>query len=1274
MGTLDEIQQLQDGEFHLLGDALLRRLDPRYRLLRTHGLNDRGESIKGQPDSYVGDTAATCRVAVCYTVQREGWWNKVVADVREAVAASPMVEEVVVVLPHNVDRAGPKDKSIDWLSSARAAAGNAKLRVIDGRDISRRLDSDDQDLRHDYLGIPYSRLSGPSILAGCQRASLKVIDSITASGRYDPERYVQRTADGELYRLWQAATRQGVGDDSENSPIRLIALVNDSGVGKTSLVCEFTRRLGMVLPVLLVEARDLQFGTEDSLVAFVIQAIQGVLDPIARVIEEAALCKHLNGSVVLTVVLDGLDEAHEPEAVRRAITQWLRSNLGQSSILIVTSRREFWRTCVDPRWARWMPPSAPEDRSPVSVAERTHIERTDPVVGIKVPDRFSEDEFEAAWLRAGLPRQELLTFPDEVRLELRHPFTLRVFLDLRSQGAPLPRTLTRAAILESWLNRRLDAEELPGERITRSQFQQALRVVASGVAETNSGSVSVDELPGVPRFDPAHPPGPVIQRLIGANILETVPSQSDRVRFSIEAVQDFYRAEADIEEIKNDPRRMAETYSCLTFTAASPRLERIGYGSLDERVRDEFARHMAELNARMAAVLLSVAPDQFSSDTRAMIADALGRQIPERHHVRAAMAISLLADMDCQESAEVLASYFLLPSEIPRHLTSLGATAFSKLGYLPAAQFVYRWHWFGLVSNTETYYFKELLGIFRGTNADFRNALAEQALQQISYPSGTQGHAKAVSVLAHLGDRRLLANLETRLAENGLLASYENHALIALGTDSAGALFAQSVMAVGGKLTGLPDDQANHDARRRIIDLVHFTTRDIRYLLTSAFEPHLRRLIEDASQDVSWIASDLAQRGLVASLLYPAAVAANRRHRTESEHRDQRVCVSTDLWLGWWSQSTDLQVRRRILRLLPLNPSPEVEKILIECLDSPDLCGCAAKALGDYGVVRSAARLREILANGITAGDSWSKSSAAHALGNLLDEAAVPVLEETAATHPDEHVIQEAVSSLGVIGSPETEHALERLLQCGKGQEFEDMVLDALLLCGSRSAVATVVSRAKSRQDGPHWLCERLARIEGTRGWRRGEYYTHIHTDELVDYLATNYHVGSPEQAWELGEAFRQIDSPAVRGLLRKWTELRGSAQDLVIRENGRRRLSDICFEELRDRGDESAIEYTLDERRDNDDHVYILVTADFLRPFPATVVAERLRLRLAAATTPSETVRMLALLGRFGETIDAELASRFQDHSDDLVANVACEAMLRLSDPMLVPEHWRAI
>jgi len=118
--------------------------------------------------------------------------------------------------------------------------------------------------------------------------------------------------------------------------------------------------------------------------------------------------------------------------------------------------------------------------------------------------------------------------------------------------------------------------------------------------------------------------------------------------------------------------------------------------------------------------------------------------------------------------------------------------------------------------------------------------------------------------------------------------------------------------------------------------------------------------------------------------------------------------------------------------------------------------------------------------------------------------------------------------------------------------------------------------------------------------------------------------------------------------------------------------MSDICYEELRDRGDESAIGYTLDEHTDHKDGIYVSLAADLLSPFPTEAVAEHIRLRLTTATTISETLRMLALLGRFGEPVDAELASRYQDHPDDLVANIACEVMLRLRDPMLVPDRWR--
>lgn len=1273
MSTLDKIQQLTDGQFHRLGDDLLRRFGARYRRLRTHGLNDRGESIKGQPDSYVGETAATCSVAVCYTVQRSGWWNKVVQDVREAVAASPMATEVVVAIPHNADRDGPRDKTLDWLSEARAAAGKATIRVIDGREMSQLLDTDHQDLRHEHLGIPYSRLSGASILAGCRTASLATIASIMSSGRYDPDRYSHRSADQELYRLWQSAYWRSDSGDRRVDPVRLIALVNDSGVGKTSLVCEFTRTLGTVLPVLLVQARDLMFGTEDGLVAAIIHAMQGFLDPSARVIEEAALSKLLAGSVPLTVVLDGLDEAHNPEAVRRAITFWLRSTLCQVSIVIVTSRREFWRTCLDSSWVRWMPRPNPDDRSSVKVADYSQVETRDPTAGIRLPDRFDEGELEAAWIRAGRTRSELVLLPDDARDELRHPFTLRVFLDLWKREEHSPSTITKAALLERWLNHRLDAEMFPRERITRSHVQQSLQMVASRIAEASDGTVSVDALAEVPRFDPTHPPGPVLQRLIEAGILETLPKQPDRIRFTIEAVQDFYRAEADVEDIQGDPRRMAAAFSQLPFTTAYPRLVRIGYRLVGEDVRHEFIQRLLEADLRKAAVVVRAQPECYAGEVRASITGKLGAQITGRHRVRAAMAITLLGDLNCHEATEALAKHLLPPANVHDYLKSVGATAFTKLGYAPAAAFVYRWEWFG-VGGGDTYYYRELLASIRAATSEFRLALAEQAVRPLANATGTTEHVKAVTVLAYLGDGRLVDHLATRLAANGLLDNYENHALIALGSDAAGALFARSVNAVGDHLALLPNDHANHDARNKLFRMVCFLKSDVRYLLTTAFEPHIQLLIADANRDVSSVASNLANRAGSEPLLYAAAQAASKRNGSFELDHGQRNRVNPDMWLKWWQQSTDVALRRKLLTLLPRYPNSEIEEVLLDCLDSPELRGTGARCLGDYGAIRSSPRLREILAEAATAND-WDKAEVAKALGDLRDESAVPFLEKFAAEHWDDWGVRQAIASLGWIGTSGAESALERLHQLQKGDDFDNALFEALLGCGSPSAIAKVIEGSRSRQDGLKWLYGRLRDFSWLRGWRRGEYFTHIHTPELVGYVESHCEPSSPEQNWSLGWPFDQIDSPEVRALLRKWGNRRGSAEDPLVGESGKRRISDVCYQELRERGDISAIGYTLDERsEERDDHEYVALVANRLRTFATAAVAEQLRSRLNAATTVSETLRMLALLGRFGQPADADLASRFVDHADDLVANVACEAMLRLSEPLLVPDRWREI
>jgi HEAT repeat protein len=1268
MSTLDELQRLEDGPFHQLCDDLLRRLESRYRRLRTHGINPQGVSIKGQPDSYVGETANTCTIAFCYTVQRAGWWNKVVDDVKEAVAASPGVREIVAAIPHNADRDGPKDKSIDWLGAARAAAGQATLRVVDGREIAGYLDRDHQDLRFEHLHIRYSRPSGQSILASCRQANEEAIAELVTSGRYDPGRYASRDADRDLFRFWQRVLRsERKAGSSGREPTRLIPLVNDAGVGKTSLLATFVRSLSSVLPAVLLQARNLSFASEDSLVAHVIHVLQGVLEPEARLGEEAAITHHLAASTPLTVVLDGLDEARDAASARRAISYWLKSRLGQLSVLVTSSRPEFWKLCVDRGWTRWMHNEAPDDRTPVATSKRSSVEPTDPTNGIPLPGRFSEDELEVAWVRAGRSREELYALPEETRQEFRHPFTLRVYLDLLQGSSVPPGLTTRAGLLEAWLNRRLDAEAVPDERLTRQQFQEALRIIAIRLAEAGAGSLAVDELSGVPRFDPPRPPGPVVERLIAANILESVPGHPDRIRYTVQAVQDFYRAEAEVVVIEATPSQVAERFGKLRFTEAYPRLARLGQLLVNQEARHEFADCLADADARMAAVVLRVDPARYTQQVRQKVVDELGRQIGSRHRVRGAFAIHMLSNLRCEESCECLADRLLPPAQPHAHMKTVGAVAFAKLGCKAGVESVYRWPWFGFPGD-DSYYFKDMLAVMRGGDAEFKAGLAEYALRRLGAASGQKEHVRAVTVLAYLGDDRLASHLNDRLTENDSLLEYENHALIALGAAEAGEVFLRSVIGTAGNISELGYENGGA-IRYRLHSQVSSASSDHEYLCTPQFDPYIAKLADDASQEVASHGFDLAVRSGRPSLVRHAILTQARRKWFSRSRDEVRGAMPPDTWLGWWRELTDVGIRRTLLAYLPVIPNAEIEQVLIDCLDSPEFRGQAALHLGHFGCYRAAAYLRQIIQD--TAGEvrASEKGEAATALGLLRDETSLEQLRSLAEAHPRTYLGLTAVHNIGFIGTKEAEDALGKLL----GTEVDKQhIAGALICCGSPSAVSKAVDLARSRVDGPKWLCVCMRRAFWTRGYHRGEFYTHISTAALVDFLASAEK--DVENKWDLLHAFEQIDSEEVRELLRRWAGRQGTAADAVVRDTDQLRMSVLCYDELLKRGDEYAIEHYLSYRSDQEDFIYVRLAVDNLGHFPSSQVTKELRRRLASAQDNSGIARLLALLGQFGDSGDEELIRPFLDHADDLVANVACESLLRLTDPLLVPEKWREL
>jgi hypothetical protein len=164
------------------------------------------------------------------------------------------------------------------------------------------------------------------------------------------------------------------------------------------------------------------------------------------------------------------------------------------------------------------------------------------------------------------------------------------------------------------------------------------------------------------------------------------------------------------------------------------------------------------------------------------------------------------------------------------------------------------------------------------------------------------------------------------------------------------------------------------------------------------------------------------------------------------------------------------------------------------------------------------------------------------------------------------------------------------------------------------------------------------------------------------------------ENKWLLIRAFEAIDGEEVRVLLRRWASRGGSAADPVVRDDDQLKMSRLCYTELMGRGDVSAVPYFVDERADEEDHIYVHLAADSLSYFPSGAVASELRRRIVALRNDSRVVCLLSLLGRFGDCSDEGLIVQFLDHPDDYIANVSCESLLRLTDPTLVPENWREL
>ncbi len=1244
--TLEALQRLDDGAFHRLCDALIRRWDVRYRDLQPHGINDRDQSIRGQPDSFVGNTASDCSIAACYSTERgRGWARKTIDDVGEAIKACARVEEILVATPRDVSRDLDKAERKTWTSELRSVAGKARVRVVGGRLLATWLDRDHLDLRWEYLGIPYSRLALPALIESARDSSRRVLERLINLGRYVPALYSVRRADRELYDRWQVAC-----DPNHYTERRatLVPVVSPAGMGKTSLVAHFVSTFGGPLPVLFLEGRRLSFTDEQTLVRAVIGELQGVLSPERRVQEEAALVHLLGEEHRLTIAVDAIDEARAPaRQVVQAIEFWLDSRLGRASVLIVTSRPDFWRLLGPERWQRSQVHGPQLETNGWREFDADHPPRADD----SFPRRFTANELGEAWQRAGRHQPELYALPVHVREALTHPFTLRAYLKLIA-SAPRPELSTQAGIFSAWINERLEAEADVSLRLTARELQAALDWTARTLDERAARWLAIHDFVEAPRFNVHEPPGPVIDRLVSAGLLEAHPDDPGLIGFAEEAVFDHFLASADAEDVTRDRAGTIERLKVLPFTRARHRVERLS--TIGIAAHEEFVRELGKADPTLAAVAVGADPQHIIPALRSNVADAIGSVLSARLRVDAAFALELLGRMGCPEAERVLLNWLGSSSERPPVLRAYAAIACLLLDSADGAEAVHAYPW--LVRGGETVYFVDLFAMFRRASEPLRRAVGDRALADMASPD-ERTRIRALNLMGYLGDVRALPLLEERLERQGVLDANENHALFAIG-DPALPLLDRSARRTAELMRPLRKGTTEWANLYGHIVLVR---GGLSYLATPATEELVRTWLASEDDELRGMAHRLAEILRSVSLLFEAVQRDPASHHLP--YQESYTWVDPHSWLQCWRAIEDTNVRAAWLRFFTAAPTVEIEQILIECLAVPRLSAQAARHLGRMASQRARRPLRELLRSST---DEWPRREAIKALGRLRDAESANALIQVVAGQQDElHVRRQAALSLGVVQTVEAEAALVALLADAHTQ---DVAAAGLLRHGSPSAVSHVLALAHDR--GAEWLgarCRDAYLYEGR--WRR-QYITHVAADDLVGFLSEHEDEFQGGKRWELVQAFEALDGTAVREYLRRLALRRGTDGDVLLREDSKLLASDVALRELSDRGDDSVVGHFVAEALREDGRSWFVGRE--LGQFSSAAVRRELATVLSTKeNSPIQLARVLRLLGAYGAPEDAGLLKKFLSHSTLEVAEAAREATLALKDPLRIPQGW---
>jgi HEAT repeat protein len=1231
-GTALAIAHITDAaRFQTLCDRLLVA-HWRYELY-PRGASEYG-TVKGQPDSQGYDpTGRLCAFqhGIC---TRTEWPGKLENDLKAVASLENFSPEIFVFCTNcSID----PEKERVWCAKVKSVYG-WELRIIGVLELANALDTTQQGIRKDLLGIEIEHHNWESFLAACRQQ--RQMQRYRYKGKYDPALYVHREAEQKV-RVWYS---QMVISMQQGKPqARQLAIVDQAGAGKTNMVLHLAEEFGSKAPVIVIPGSVIIIDRH-TLEREIVESVGYPIDDRTYHAQVHELCQLAqNEGFPFLVIIEGADENGEPAKLRIAIEYLWSVCQNYPLLLLVTCRDAFWPLIQSSLWK-------------IQSVKR-------PSEGYVLPLRgYNEDEFRQACKLYFEKYNVNVQLGYEAGQRLRSPLLLSIFAEgNQNSSSRLILSIADKDLWRKYLEVKLDAVY---EAIERSVPMQVIQAVIESIAlqmvRENRSALRLDKLTNThPLLNPYEASSrSLFLQLKNAAVL--FEDASGRVKFVYETFLEFVVG-ISLSRTFEEAQEPADILMRLEELAKDYRWQRVPlYVAETVSQPATIIERLCVTNLWLAAEAIKRLQSLVPVDIQTRVVTHLEEKLSSRFTLdrqRAARFLGLLGTTGSKGA--LLRCWQSEKSE----------TALCSLARLGVEEVVEPFIYY--LGKRASWFLPENQELIDALSQVFRNRLIQTALAMLNDPE----HAPdAAHTLGYLKYEQAIGPLFTYLVSTEYCDWVTLGALLHIQTEEAFDVVEKALSEIGKRLD-LKDQQGitnrfgdNQEAAPTRNDLYNaldeIRVHGAQQCAMEKITPFLTRLLSHSNEYVRHMAvRSLGQLGASETLL---AIIQSKQSETK---RPTMGLMDTLLEFGTQidveplialanEPSTPEHVLHYVIRALGLSHDKRAIEIFKRFITNPQLLGSLVIALGNSALPEAVPLLARILdRKKVNLNGSGIKSKemldymVVDSLGQLYHPSAFDVIEKFAQQKLPV-VWDETISALAASGGEKAIPFLQKAWELDP--KLQRGIIQALLWLGTNAAAEKIeellspyslekaVLLAKSLSRGRSLL------LSGTR--TRSSMVYDWADDQLIAILDRYVDEMSAEDKLTVIFALEYIAVPSAQRLLERIAS--DSHYDIPRPSSSNQTLRDVAVLILCDLGSEVAIDYLLDDLTEQS----LASLEFFLSKLEQEQVRDALQQRLGSANGATLS-KILTLLGVFGDHTVLPIITTYIDDTKIEVADAAYTA-----------------